>query len=419
MKHILASVLAFQLKADQSVLVRFGILFIFVLLHLTMASKEELQTVIQGNGLFTKQLYSVLAKKEGNVFFSPISVHAVLSMAYQGAGGSTYEALTNSLNVPNHSIAAKGYNSVLGQLNNVSGIELSMANKIYIKEGYELQSEFQEVTAKQFLSAVEPVNFNESEKAAKTINTWVEEKTKEKIKDLVKAEDLNEDTRLVLLNAIYFKGNWASKFDAAETRPQKFYINNNDSIEVQMMKKKSKYNYKEDRTLDAQVLELPYSNPDISMIIILPNKRDGIVKLEEKLANVDLTKITENMYKPEVIVSLPKFKIETEIDLNGPLQELGLGEIFNQKSADFSKMLKTPEQLVVSKVVQKAFIEVNEEGAEAAAATMVSICYTISVGVYQPVFEFIADHPFVVFLTANTKEIKGVLFAGRISKPIN
>ncbi|XP_066247831.1 antichymotrypsin-2-like isoform X3 [Euwallacea similis] len=405
-----------------------GIIFtaLLTMCSQVMAGKQELQSVIQGNGHFTKQLYNVLAQKPGNVFFSPISAHAVLSMAYQGADGTTRAAFGKTLGVSDHLEAAVGYQDVMKHLNNVSDVQLLMANKVYIMEGCALNPTFKEVTEKNFFSEVQSLNFSQSEASAKTINQWVEDKTQEKIKDLITPDLLNSATRLVLVNAIYFKGTWASKFNKELTQKEKFYLNDNDTIEVQMMNAKGKYFYKEDETLDAKVLELPYSNSDVSLLVILPNKRNGIANLEKKLAETDLTKITENMFKPEVVVKLPKFKIETTIDLKKPLEKIGLGEIFTNK-ANFSGMLESPEQLFVSEVIQKAFIEVNEEGTEAAAATGL-IIQAFSMPLPLPPGEFIADHPFVVILKGQGSVVdeerqarinfQGLpLFQGRVSKP--
>ncbi|XP_066247830.1 antichymotrypsin-2-like isoform X2 [Euwallacea similis] len=405
-----------------------GIIFtaLLTMCSQVMAGKQELQSVIQGNGHFTKQLYNVLAQKPGNVFFSPISAHAVLSMAYQGADGTTRAAFGKTLGVSDHLEAAVGYQDVMKHLNNVSDVQLLMANKVYIMEGCALNPTFKEVTEKNFFSEVQSLNFSQSEASAKTINQWVEDKTQEKIKDLITPDLLNSATRLVLVNAIYFKGTWASKFNKELTQKEKFYLNDNDTIEVQMMNAKGKYFYKEDETLDAKVLELPYSNSDVSLLVILPNKRNGIANLEKKLAETDLTKITENMFKPEVVVKLPKFKIETTIDLKKPLEKIGLGEIFTNK-ANFSGMLESPEQLFVSEVIQKAFIEVNEEGTEAAAATA-SFVQLTSAG-RRTTKEFISDHPFIAILKIREVILvplhgKGdenivplVLFQGRITNP--
>ncbi|XP_019761408.2 antichymotrypsin-2 isoform X2 [Dendroctonus ponderosae] len=394
------------------------ILSFLALLPVIMGGREELQAVIEGNGHFTKKLYNVLAQKEGNVFFSPISAHAVLAMAYQGSKGTTHEAFGKVLGFSGHLQAAEGYSDVLSHLNNVPNVQLLMANKIFVAEDASLKPTFQEITAKKFLSEVQPVNFGNNNATAKLINGWVEDKTQNKIKDLISPDSLNSATRLVLVNAIYFKGTWASKFDKSLTVTDKFYLNDVDSIDVQMMNNKGKYFFKEDEALDAKVLELPYSNPEVSLIVILPNKRNGIAQLEEKLANTDLSKITENMYKPEVVVKLPKFKIEATIQMNEVLEKVGLGVIFSQGEANFSDMLTGSEPLYVSEVIQKAFIEVNEEGTEAAAATGLLRSRR---AIHMPE-TFEANKPFLFALSYGERlerkdANKGVLFIGKMLKP--
>ncbi|KAJ3656280.1 hypothetical protein Zmor_015367 [Zophobas morio] len=206
-------------------------------------------------------------------------------------------------------------------------------------------------------------------------------------------------------------------FDKDCTKTAPFYLNKVKSVDVPMMNKFGDFNYKADKELDAQILELAYTNDNLSMIIILPNKRNGIDKLEKKLATRNLSEITENMWNTEVIVQLPKFKIEQTIFLNDPLTQLGLGEIFDPCVANFSGMISSNEQIHVSQVIQKAFIEVNEEGAEAAAATeaMLVNC-SGSLRPPPPPKKFIADHPFIYFLSE--KRINH-LFAGRLSDPTN
>lgn len=397
-------------------------IFIFVSLILTInpttAEKEELKAIVQSNGLFTKELYCVLGKEaEKNVFFSPISVHAVLSMIIQGAKGKTYDDIANALHVSNSSVAAEGYKDVLEHLNNIPDVQLSMANKVYVMQNLSLKPTFQEVNENKFLTGVEAVDFADTGVAAGKINGWIAEQTKNKINKLIEPGMLSDLTRLVLVNAIYFKGEWAKKFDSTATTSEKFYLNDNDSIDVKMMNNMETFLYKEDRDLDAKFLKLPYSNQDVSLIVILPNATNGIAELEKKLVDYDLTTITYDMYESEVMVKLPKFKIESMIDLKQPLSELGLQLIFDQNSADFSEMLQSPEQLYVSEVVQKAFIEVNEEGTEAAAATGAVVMAESFETPASPV-EFFADHPFLILLQTS---INGgdsiILFSGRISKP--
>lgn len=377
--------------------------------------QKELKAVLQGNGEFTKNLYSLLAQTPGNVFFSPISIHAILSLVYQGAGGQTQQAFTKTLNVPDVRVAAEGYKEIMSRLNSVKDVTLLMANRLFLQDGYKLQRSFKTVAVQQFFSDIDLLNFKQAAPAAAAINSWVEKQTNNKIRDLIDKDDLTQDTVLVLVNAIYFKGKWAEPFDAKLTRTEKFYLNDNDTVDVQMMHIKKKFFYKNDENLGAQILELPYSNKDISLIIILPNERNGIAELEEKLAGTDLTKITENMFKPEVQVALPKFKIEKTIDLEDALTKLGLGVIFGQ-TAEFPGIIDSPEPLVVSKVIQKAFIEVNEEGAEAAAATGVIVGLRAAF-LPLPVEEIVVDHPFVIHLIQRQDSLIHVLFSGRVNNP--
>jgi serpin B len=288
----------------------------------TMAENTAELQVLQGNSAFTNNLYKVLAEKEGNVFFSPISVHVVLSMAYQGALDTTAEKFANTLHVPKAKAAAEGYNEIMKRLNSVTNVTLLMANKVFLMEGFQLLSDFENAVTKHFLSEVQLVDFKKNEEAAKTINSWVEVQTREKIKDLIQKDDLDDSTRLVLVNAIYFKGDWKHKFDKERTKTEPFYLNDKDTIDVQMMHIKKKFNYKNDSELQAQVIELPYTNEDLSMFIILPNEKNGIGNLEKKLATMNLTDISKNMWSTEVNLALPKFKIEETIDLKDALTKV-------------------------------------------------------------------------------------------------
>ncbi|XP_045471143.1 antichymotrypsin-2-like isoform X11 [Harmonia axyridis] len=379
------------------------------LVAITMGDNSELQ-VLQSNGQFTNKLYKILSEKEGNVFFSPISAHTVLSMSYLGAEGTTKEAYVKSLALPDKESTANGYQQISSKLNNAPNITLYMANKVYVANVAKLKESFSKAVVEKFNSEVQTVNFGANVEAAKTINSWVEQKTVNKIKNLISPDDLDALTRLVLVNAIYFKGSWHRKFQKSDTRTEPFYLNEKDTIDVQMMHIEKSFRFKHDDNLKAKVLEMPYSNQEFSMVIILPDERDGIKDLEAKLEKVDLTKITEDMYPSDVNVALPKFKIETTVNLNEALDKIGLGEIFSN-GANFSEILEGNEPLAVSKVIQKAFIEVNEEGAEAAAATEIQIVLPIAI---MPRY-FLADHPFIVLMLQNTN----VLFHGRVSHPVS
>lgn len=286
-----------------------------------MAS-ENTEKVLKANSDFTTNLYQVLSRKEGNLIFSPISAHTVLSLAYQGAAGNTAQSFATTLKLQDANVAATGYSNVMQSLNNVQNVTLHIANKIYAKDGYKLKPGFNDIAKSSFYSEVEQVNFADNTNAAKAINSWVEQKTKNKIKDLISPDALDALTRLVLVNAVYFKGNWADKFDPAKTKKEPFYLNDNDKIDVDTMHITKKFRYGEDSDLDAKILELPYENREVSMVIVLPNQRNGLKALEGKLASTDITTVVQNLYNAEVNVALPKFRIESTIPLKDALKEV-------------------------------------------------------------------------------------------------
>ncbi|XP_063903044.1 leukocyte elastase inhibitor-like isoform X3 [Zophobas morio] len=380
-----------------------------------MGEKTAEVEVLDSNSEFTINLYNVLAATSpGNSIFSPISLHAVLSMAYQGARGTTAEKFASTLKVPEAKVIKEGYKILIDHLNTIPYVTLLMANKVYLMEGYQLLPDFNNAVTENFVSEVQLLNFRERQSAAESINIWVEEKTQEKIKNLVNAGDLDGSTRLVLVNAIYFKARWMHVFSKNATRTEPFYLNDVDSVNVEMMHMKRKFHFNSIKEMGAKILELPYTNKNLSMVIILPFERNGIAELEKKLTTVNLAEITNELWNAQVTVALPKFKIEQTIDLKDSLTELGLGEIFSPV-ANFSGMITSKEPLYVSKVIQKAFIEVNEEGAEAAAATGMTICPKKLIK--GPHITFIADHPFIIMLLEKINGKLNILFTGKIRNP--
>merc|ERR1712241_1573220 len=213
------------------------------------------------------------------------------------------------------------------------------------------------------------LDFSKSQEASNTINQWVEEQTKEKIKDLIKPDMLNALTRLVLVNAIYFKGEWKSKFDAKKTVDEDFHLDDGSTKKVPMMRQKEKFEFAILDDLGASMLELPYNGDRLSLQLVLPRKGNNLAALEQKLRTVDLQQLFDsNRGEEKVAVTLPEFKLEQTIPLTDQLQKLGMKDMFVGGKADFSA-IDGSRNLYVSEVVQKAFIEVNEEGSEAAAAT--------------------------------------------------
>ncbi|KAH8297387.1 hypothetical protein KR044_011175 [Drosophila immigrans] len=364
---------------------------------------------------FSINVYSKLIaqKPNQNIIFSPFSIQSCAAMARLGAKGETAAQLDRGLGLISNKEAeiAESFHNVLTAYENSS--ILHIANKIYIMTGFELQNEFSSLISKQFLSAVEPVNFAKNVEAAGKINSWVEQRTNNLIKDLVPSGALDKDSRLVLINAIHFKGNWVHQFPEDSTRNEPFHLNDADTIEVPMMNLKKRFRYANLGDLDATALELPYKDSDLSMLIVLPNSKTGLPQLEEKLRSTPLTQITGALYSTEVIVKLPKFKSEFEVELTDTFKQLGMTNLFSNE-ADFSKMIQSPEELKVSKIIHKAFIDVNEKGTEAAAATaMIMVGFSMPMMPQEP-NRFFADHPFNFYIINRRNT---VLFAGNLLKP--
>ncbi|KAH8415940.1 hypothetical protein KR222_004330, partial [Zaprionus bogoriensis] len=319
---------------------------------------------------FSHKLYEALVaqKPNQNIIFSPFSIQTCAAMARLGALGETADQLDRGLELVSkdtNQIAAS-FHQVLSAYEN-SPI-LHIANKIYVQQSYELKKEFSGLVTRQFLSAAENLDFANNVGAAAAINSWVEQKTNNLIKNLINPGVLNSDTRLVLVNAIHFKGEWVVPFDVHYTRDEAFFLNEADSIDVPMMIVRSKFRWGNLRNLDAVALELPYKDSNLSMIVVLPNSKTGLPELEKKLRTTKLSEISQQLHKTEVIVQLPKFKSELEVELTPAFKSLGMTKMFSD-DAEFGNMLNSPERLKVSAVIHKAFIEVNEKGTEAAASS--------------------------------------------------
>jgi serpin B len=196
------------------------------------------------------------------------------------------------------------------------------ANKIYVMQGYSVKKNFQDIAIKSFNSEAETIDFSKNKESAKNINSWVEDKTNNKIKDLISAGSLSSDSRMVIVNAIYFKGFWTHKFNPDHTFKAPFFLNEQDSVNVDYMRTKNNFKYGYIRELESSAIELPYKDSDISMLIILPNSRTGLPEVERKLTSISLNKISEELYEQEVNVELPKFKIEFTIELTNALKKV-------------------------------------------------------------------------------------------------
>ncbi|XP_055317899.1 antichymotrypsin-2-like isoform X3 [Sitodiplosis mosellana] len=391
----------------------FTVLFAF---YSIMASQVQVTDLTKGISSFALDFYQECAQsKPGDVIISPLSVASALALLSQGSGGNTFEQLRQGLHLTgDKATAANQFAEYYGLLEkSVGKSTLSIANQIYVQKGYEINKNFKEVAVKKFQSGIDEMNFAENVASAKAINSFVEDKTKEKIKDLIKPDMLDALTRVVLVNAIYFKGNWEYQFNKESTTQGDFYISETDTVPVDFMYIKKKFNYAVLEELDATALEMKYANSNFSFVIVLPNSRTGLPALEAKLKNYDLAKITDQMHKHEVEVTIPKFKVEFEISLNDVLKKMGMSDMFSKSNADLSGLLESPEPLYVSNVVHKAFIEVNEEGSEAAAATAIMMM-KCSMLIQRQRIIFRADHPYIYFISDTTNTCP--IFTGSYTK---
>ncbi|CAH2267161.1 antichymotrypsin-2-like isoform X3 [Pararge aegeria] len=375
-----------------------------------MDSKALSSSIAQFSARFCNEL-----DKTKNVVSSPLSAEFVLALVALGSEGDAHSELLTGLGIPDDDAIRFAFSTVSQKLKAVKGVTLNVANKVYVKEGdYDLNEQLKNDAIKVFDAGLEKLNFDNGAAAAKLINQWVESKTNNKIKELLTSDCLNEDTRLVLVNALYFKGQWSKQFDRNNTSDQPFYINEETTVDVPMMYREDDYWYGESQELGVQLLRISYVGNEASMLILLPNEITGLDTVLKKLAEgYDLLAELDKMYNTKVQVSIPKFKIETEIDLGEVLPKLGIKSIFNRGNSGLSKILNKPEEIYVSKAVQKAFIEVNEEGAEATAATAMGIMTFSAMLDAEPVPSFNADHPFIAAVVADNTIYFTATFYGK------
>ncbi|MGH0116142.1 UNVERIFIED_CONTAM: hypothetical protein FKN15_074783 [Acipenser sinensis] len=378
-------------------------------------------SLASANTNFALDLFKKLSndRKAENIFYSPLSISSALAMVYLGARGNTAAEMAQSVRFNKSQDAVhSGFRTLISDINKPSApYKLCLANRLYGEKSFHFVTEFIQNTKMFYQAELEAVDFvTASEAARQNINSWVQSQTKDKIQNLLAEGTVDALTRLVLVNAIYFKGNWGKKFSESETKERPFRLSKNGTKPVQMMQQKAKFNLSFIPEVNSQIIELPYVGNDLSMLIVLPMEIEddstGLEKLERELTFENLMEWTkpEMMDNTEVTVTLPKFKLEETYDLKSVLISLGMVDAFDVGKSDFSGMSSNNE-LVLSKVVHKSFVEVNEEGTEAAAATvaiMMMRCAMIPV-------HFNADHPFLFFIRHN--KTRNILFYGRFSSP--
>jgi serpin B len=393
-------------------------------------AKENMnkKIIVEGNNKFALELFTKLQSTKGNLFFSPYSISTALAMAHAGARNETESQMARVLHFPvsaNRSTDlsskllldrpqfASSFGNIVKDLNNrgqKGGYTLTVANALWGQKNYGFLEDFLELIETSYNGRLNEVDFvRDMETARKTINAWVEKKTNDKIKNLISEGVLDSMTRLVLTNAIYFKGNWARQFKENRTKDSTFTLADGQKIDVAMMNQKAEFGYMETDTF--QALELPYVDEELSMVILLPKQFDALDEFEKTLVQENLTQWLAKIHKREVVVFVPKFKMTSQFSLASVLKSMGMKDAF-ASGADFSG-INGKRDLFISAVIHKAYVEVNEEGTEAAAATGVVMRLT-SIGP-APIPVFRADHPFLFLIRDNLTD--SILFIGRVANP--
>lgn len=388
-----------------------------------MASTQPAQSVANlaaANVSFALDVYRQLSTMTpgDNIFVSPLSISAALAMTYLGARGDTALMMKKVLRLEPLSDADlhTAFGEILTALNESNApYTLRTASRLFISHQRKFLDDFVKATRRHYGAEAALSDFvGDPEGSRLAINKWVEEQTAEKIKDLLPDGSIGSLTALVLVNAVYFKGDWMAKFDSRSTHDSMFIVNAQEKANVKMMFRHDKYRLSVDSTLDCQILQLPYVGDHLAMFVLLPRQLDGLESLEKNLTADRLQEAVHGVSSArlvEVDVSLPKFRLEQSCPLTDVLVALGMGDLFAAGKADLSGM-DGGRQLYVSSAVHKAFIDVTEEGSEAAAATAITV--NLMCMPADPV-EFVADHPFL-FLVAD-KCSGTILFLGRLARP--
>ncbi len=384
----------------------------------------QVQDLVAGNTVFALNLYAQLSTNSGNIFFSPHSISACMAMTYAGARSNTAVQMSQIFGFDTNQ---EQFASTFGQLQNeiesdqqTNAIQLNIANALWTQVGFPFLPAFLETASNQYQAGVNQADFTANPAAvAQAINDWVAQKTKHKIQNIVPPGDINSRTRVVLANAIYFNGSWTYAFAETNTSIQPFYVSSTNQVEVPLMHQPlvdlypaqhgRAFNYMQ--TADFQALELPYGSNQLSMVLLLPTRIDGLAQLEQQLSPGFVSNVLARMYPEEVEIFLPRFTNDSSFNLTTTLSQMGMPDAFTPGLADFSGM-DGMNDLFLSFVLHKAWVQVDEAGTEAAAAT-VGGATTSGFSPGPPPFR--ADHPFV-FLIRDT-QTGNLLFLGRVTNP--
>jgi len=381
-------------------------------------STSELNSLVDGNSAFAFDLYQALRGEKGNLFYSPYSISLALAMTYAGARNETEQQMANTLHfiLPQERLHP-AFNSLDQQLasrgegakgKDEKGFRLNIVNAIWGQEDYEFLSEFLDVLAENYGAGLRLLDFIKApEESRVTINDWVSDQTEGKIEDLIPQGVIDEMTRLVLTNAIYFNAAWLNPFNEDLTQDGTFYLLDGSEVTVPMMQQTESFGYAEGEGY--QAVELPYDGSQLSMVILLPESAQ-FDSFEQSLDADYVDAILTDLEDRQVALTMPKFEFESEFSLADTLSEMGMPVAFSA-AADFSGMTGNRE-LTITDILHKAFVSVDEAGTEAAAATAVVVGLT---SVPEQPVQVTVDRPFI-FLIRDI-ETDAIVFVGRVMNP--
>ena len=383
-----------------------------------ISTSADVAALVSGDNQFAYDLFGALSSTNtGNLVFSPYSISTALAMTYAGARGQTATEMAQTLRFtfPQNQVSA-AMGQLINETNAPTGAayQLNVANQLWGQTGKSFLPSFLNMMSTDYRAPLSELDFKDSpESARNTINTWTANQTNQKIQNLMPQGSITPATQLVLTNAIYFNGQWASPFTTSLTSPENFQLASGSVESVSMMHQESSFSLKYGAFQNFSMLEMPYQGSDLSMLVILPNTANGLPAVEKSLNAQTLDQDENKLSFTDVKVGLPKFTVNSGFGLGGTLSNMGMPAAFSN-AADFSGMDGQPD-LKISSVMHKAFINVNEAGTEAAAATGVGFVGTVVAYDPTPPAVFDADHPFDYLIVDN--KTGSLLFMGRVTDP--
>lgn len=378
-------------------------------------SSSELK-LVEADNSFGLKLFAKINEEDANsnIFISPVSISMALGMTYNGARGSTEEAMKTTLEFADLSMDEinQSYKSLIELLKGIdSDVEFNIANSIWYRDDYTFEEDFLDRCGNYFDARVSGLDFSQGQTVKDTINNWVEENTNGRIKDIL--DYVPGDAIMYLVNAIYFYGTWTYQFKEEETKDDTFYLPGGETKTCQMMEVRSKFKYFENSQL--QAIDIPYGNGNYSMTVILPREEQDIDLLIAGLTQSQWDEWMNGFSEDSVNLFFPKLKLEYKTDsiLKAVLTDMGMGIAFDRYAADFTGMYK-PGEVFINRIIHKTFLEVDEEGTEAAAATIVEMGLTsIPGGRTYPTIR--VNRPFLFTIRENHSGT--ILFIGKIVEP--